>query len=175
MVFGVGFNYYSGRWAEVPSERNLQDGHGFGVDIGLKYKFLPNLFLSFSAKNLFAKMWWDEKGEKLPLFLSSGANYRVSDFVILNFDVEERKYYKDTGSGKNFVIKHFGIEHNIFGRVFLRLGAYGEEIGGEDTTYTAGIGYKKENVSLSIAWQTFKKDKKYEELIFTINTPFTSP
>jgi len=173
VIFSMGFNYYSGRWAEAPSDNLIQDGNGLGLDIGLIYRASPNINYGFSVKNLLGRMGWEEKTEKIPIFIINSVNVKLSEFVSFNFDVESRKYYKDTVEGRNLTIKHFGIEHNILNTVFLRAGFYGEQPGEKQkTTYTAGIGYKKNKVEISLSWKTFYKNNiKYEEVLAGINAP----
>ncbi|HLD29408.1 MAG TPA: hypothetical protein VJC03_03620 [bacterium] len=173
-VIGMGLNYFSGRWAEVPSDSLIQDGNGMGLDWGVIYRITENLNYGLFFKNFPASIGWETGTEKLPVFVTNAVNVRVGEFISFNFDLEERNYRKDTPEGKELKIRHLGIEHNILDTLCLRAGLYGTDPGEKKkATVTYGIGYRKDKVELSLASKAFYREgQKVSEYLAGLSLPF---
>ncbi|OGS24056.1 MAG: hypothetical protein A2314_05015 [Elusimicrobia bacterium RIFOXYB2_FULL_50_12] len=157
---GINLTYINGRIAEAGVENGapfatLADGNGLALDFGLIYHVATEFRVGCALQNLGGFIWWDDyETEQLPFTLRTGFAFEISDFLTFSSDWV-RRYYR-SGPGMQQTM-HFGIEQNFGNIVQLRGGIFGDDLKNEGTTHlTAGIGYRKNNYSLSLSGEKYQ-------------------
>lgn len=159
MSVGFNINYLSGNLAVSSKSKtagvwnepsaNVSSGYGFGVDLGLLYKLTPFMNLGVMMQNMAAYIYWDDYArDKLPLNLRIGTAFKLTNLLTFAYDFEKR-FYPRADETENY---HLGLEQLLFEAVVLRVGIYGKDWNKpQETTYTYGLGYFKDNYYLDLA------------------------
>jgi hypothetical protein len=166
--FGMNINLLTGmigysRIANNVPEVVISDGMGWGLDWGLIYRVSEGLNVGAVLMNGPAYMYWDEYDRyQLPPILRAGVDMQLSNLMSLGVDYE-KGYYDDSLDDSEII--HVGIEQYVKKAVIMRAGIYGKDLNDKyNTTYTAGIGYRKNGYNIDIAMKQYylNKDKGSE-------------
>ncbi|MGM0441557.1 MAG: hypothetical protein ACQEQC_03965 [Elusimicrobiota bacterium] len=167
--FGMNINYLSGMsgYSVIESsspEVTISKGYGWGLDWGLIYEASEFVNVGVTLLNGPAQFYWEEFDTNyLPLIVKTGLDVQLSQLMSLGINYENG-LYDDTVTGKNDLLR-LGIEHYLGDNFVARAGIYGTDL--EDkykSTYTGGIGYKKENYLVDIAMRQFYLRENTEQV-----------
>jgi len=157
---GINISYINGRIAQAGIENGtpfatLADGNGLSLDFGFIYHVATEFRLGCALQNIGGFIWWDDyETEQLPFILRTGFAFEIADFLTFSSDWVRRYYRSGPGTQETM---HFGIEQNFGNIVQLRGGIFGKDLKDEETTHlSAGIGYRKNNYSLSLSGEKYK-------------------
>ncbi len=138
LSIGVGVKFYYYKLYEQIS------ASGLGIDFGVVYSVIPNLTVALVVSDINAKYKWNttsvygEKGNtttnKFPVSKRIGIAYRFLDNKMLAA-VE----YENLNSESNFI--KFGVEYNIFQKLFVRGGLDKLNIGNFDLPARPSFGF----------------------------------
>ncbi len=160
VYFGMNINYLSGMAGYsviqgTSPEIKISDGVGWGLDWGIIYDISEFINVGITVLNGPGRFYWDKFDTSyLPLIIRAGMDIQLTNLMSMGIDYENG-LYDDTVSDQSDLIR-LGIEHYLAENFIIRGGMYGSDL--EDkykTTYTGGIGYKKENYLLDIAVRQF--------------------
>lgn len=157
---GLNISYINGRIAQsgvkdnVPFA-NLADGNGFSIDFGTMYKISPEFRAGINLQNLAGFIWWDDyETDQLPFTLRTGFAFEIENFLTFASDWVKKYYRRSAGPEESI---HFGLEQNLGNILKVRGGIYGKDLKSDDTTHiSAGVGYNKNNYSLSLSGEKYK-------------------
>lgn len=184
LIGGINMSYLSGRmavseknkvndlWGEA--EQNISDGSGLSFDWGFIYVIRKFFHGGIMFQNFPGYMFWDDyKTEQLPLVVRMGFAMKMTDLLTFSWDYEDRMYEK-TSDKK---IYHVGLEQIIMDTVFLRGGMNGENLNqARQITYTAGIGFKKEEYVVDLAMKRYHlsvtSDEVINNFLCSLSVPF---
>ncbi len=161
--FGMNINFIFGTLGlarikgGIPTA-TIHYGYGWGLDWGLIYKVSDIFNVGISLLNGPAWIYWDGFGNHaLPPILRSGINMQFSELMSVGIDYK-KGFYDDSLNDAGII--HLGIEHYLLRNFIIRGGIFGSDFNNHyTTTYTAGIGYRKENYMFDIAFKQFYETK----------------
>lgn len=132
---GIRANYMNLHHSERESNKSL-----LTADIGLSAQPLKNLVLSVLAVNPFCiNLKIDERKMEVPVILSVGASYRLSDSFLVVAEVEKDFAYS--------VLGKLGMEYNPIKQLNIRIGVYGKPF-----TPSFGVGVRLSSFTLDLAF-----------------------